>query len=382
MKLIFNILCLFITVQFTLFGIFLVNHPKGSRTSNKILASFLFANALYLVYIPFFNNGTGFFFEYQIYFFRTTEPFSFLFGPLLYFYTVSLTIQDFKFKKKYLWHSLPFILDYLYILIFFYLKSYEVKLEILYTDRWFVIKLLCFNFFFFAQFIIYLIACLIIIRKHRKHIINYFSSLEKVKLSWLKLIIIAYIVIWSIDLLNSCINVGTFSIDYYVGMSIFSTLVSFILANLMIFRGLQYPNLFTQIQSNTNNKKYKKSPLTSELKKRYLNRLVEYIEKEKPYLDFNLTLSELSSKSKIPVHYLSQVINEVLDKNFYTFINEYRIKEAIKMFTHPNYKEKSILDILYEVGFNSRSTFYSLFQKITGETPSAFRKKVNSFDSK
>ncbi|MFW9878957.1 MAG: helix-turn-helix domain-containing protein [Candidatus Thorarchaeota archaeon] len=69
-------------------------------------------------------------------------------------------------------------------------------------------------------------------------------------------------------------------------------------------------------------------------------------------------------------------------QNFYTFINEYRIKEAIKMFTHPNYKEKSILDILYEVGFNSRSTFYSLFQKITGETPSAFRKKVNSFDSK
>jgi AraC-like DNA-binding protein len=220
------------------------------------------------------------------------------------------------------------------------------------------------------------------IKNYQKYIKNYFSSLEKIKLSWLKLIIIAYILNWGIDLLNNFINIKTVSMDFFLMMAIFSALVMFILANLMIFKGLLHPYLFIQSQSHSYTKKYKKSPLTPELKTRYLNRLLEYIEKEKPYLTFNITLGELSSKSKIPVHYLSQVINEELDKNFYAFINEYRIKEAIKMLSHPKCKRKSITEILYEVGFNSKSTFYSFFQKITGETPSAFRKKANLLDSR
>jgi len=379
MKLFYNISCLFIIMQFILLGIFLVYHPKGNRTSNRILAAFLFTDALFSLYIPFFNNLSGFFYEYRVHFFRITEPLRFLLGPLLYFYTVSLTSSDFKLKKKHLWHALPFILNYLLLLIFFHFKSYEAKVEILNSNNRFETKWLYFNFYcFYSQFFIYLIACLKKIKNYQKYIKNYFSSLEKIKLSWLKLIIIAYILNWGIDLLNNFINIRTVSRDFFLMMAIFSALVMFILANLMIFKGLLHPYLFIQSQSHSYNKKYKKSPLTPELKTRYLNRLLDYMEKEKPYLDFNLTLSELSSTSKIPVHYLSQIINEVLDKNFYTFINEYRIKEAIKMFSHPKCKRKSITDILYEVGFNSKSTFYLFFQKITGETPSAFRKRVNA----
>jgi AraC-like DNA-binding protein len=372
-----------VVLQFILLGTFLINHPKGSKISNKILAVFLFANALYIIYVPFFNNFSGFFFEYRLHFFRITEPFRFLFGPLLYFYTVSLTSPDFRFKKKHLWHAFLFVINYLLLLVFFHFKSYEVKVEILNTDHWFAMELLYFNFYlYYTQFVIYLIASLLKLINYQKKIKDYFSSLDKVKLSWLRLIIIVYMVTWGINLLNNFINLKNVSITYYLGMAVFSVIVVFILANLMIFRGLQHPDLFFRSQSNKINDKYKKSPLTPELKTRFINQLLEYLEKEKPYLNFNLTLGELSNQSKIPLNYLSQVINEVLNKNFYTFINEYRIKEAIKKFSDPKYKKRSILDILYEVGFSSKSTFYTFFQKTIGTTPSAYRRRIKSSDSK
>jgi AraC-like DNA-binding protein len=111
------------------------------------------------------------------------------------------------------------------------------------------------------------------------------------------------------------------------------------------------------------------------MKTRYLKRLTDYMEREKSYLKFDLTLGELASQSKIPANYLSQVINEVLSKNFYTFINEYRIDEAKRMFADPKHADRSIMEIVYAVGFNSRSTFYSFFQKATGTTPMEYRKK-------
>jgi len=94
-------------------------------------------------------------------------------------------------------------------------------------------------------------------------------------------------------------------------------------------------------------------------------------------LNFNLTLGELSRQTKIPLNYLSQVINEDLNKNFYTFINEFCINEAKRLFSDPKYKNRSISEILFEVGFNSRSTFYSFFKKITGITPSAYRERTD-----
>lgn len=377
MVLIFNIICLFIIVQFILFSIFLVFQRKGNRISNKILAVFLFAYALFALYVPLFNNFTGFFFASRIYFYRITEPLRFLFGPLLFFYTVSLTSREFRFRKKHLWHTLPFIVNALALLIGFHLKSYDVKENILNSETWFATKWLYLNFYlFYTQFFIYLLACLKKIKKYQRNIKNYFSSLEKIKLTWLKTIIIAYFISWGVNLLNIVINIKTLKMNTYLWMAIFSALVMFVLANLMIFKGLQYPHLFIKTQSNFYNKKYKKSSLTSKMKTQYIKHLLEYVEKEKPYLNFNVTLGDLSQKTNIPLHYLSQVINEVLNKNFYMFINEYRVKEAMNMFADARYKNQTILEILYEAGFNSKSTFYTFFQKATGTTPSRYRKNV------
>ena len=75
----------------------------------------------------------------------------------------------------------------------------------------------------------------------------------------------------------------------------------------------------------------------------------------------------------IPRHYLTQVINGLLGKNFYTFINEYRLKEVKKLLVDEDYLKYTLTSIAYEAGFNSKSSFNSVFKNSTGMTPSQFK---------
>jgi len=127
-------------------------------------------------------------------------------------------------------------------------------------------------------------------------------------------------------------------------------------------------------------RKYKPSTLEPEKVERYLKKLFYAIEIEKVYRDEDLSLQSLAEKLSIPPRELSQVINERLDMNYSNFINSYRIEEAKNLLFALGENDQSILDIAYEVGFNSKAVFNRAFKKFTGMTPSQFRK--NNTDSK
>ena len=88
-----------------------------------------------------------------------------------------------------------------------------------------------------------------------------------------------------------------------------------------------------------------------------------------------LTLDQLAGQLSMKAKLLSQVINEVLGQNFFDFINRYRIQEARRLLTNPVDPKVTVLEILYEVGFNSKSSFNTLFKKYTGLTPTEFRRR-------
>ncbi|MGD2086431.1 MAG: helix-turn-helix domain-containing protein [Candidatus Aminicenantes bacterium] len=121
-------------------------------------------------------------------------------------------------------------------------------------------------------------------------------------------------------------------------------------------------------------KKYEQSTLTAQKADQHLNRLLRYMEEEKPYLEFELTLGDIARQLSIPQKELSQVINERLNKNFCTFINEYRIQEARRLLLGNSGKTLSVLDIAYESGFNSKTSFNMVFKKHLQMTPTHFRK--------
>jgi AraC-like DNA-binding protein len=146
----------------------------------------------------------------------------------------------------------------------------------------------------------------------------------------------------------------------------------------MFFKGLKQPAIFTGYKENQSRGKYEKTSLADAVKEDYKNKLLLYMESRKPYLDSTLCLNNLAEKVAIPAHHLSQVLNICLNQNFFDFINSYRIKESRRLLSEQDSVKKTVLEILYTTGFNSKSVFNAAFKKHTGMTPSQFKKLKNS----
>lgn len=97
--------------------------------------------------------------------------------------------------------------------------------------------------------------------------------------------------------------------------------------------------------------------------------------KQEPYLNPELTIQDLASQLDIDVRELSLLINHYLNQNFYDFINQYRIDKATQILKNPEQQKLTILEILYQIGFNSKSSFNTSFKKRTGLTPTEYRKR-------
>jgi len=118
-----------------------------------------------------------------------------------------------------------------------------------------------------------------------------------------------------------------------------------------------------------------KLELSDKTEEHYQN-LLQLIEKEKLYLDAQLSMDLLSKKLGLSSSYLSKIINQKEEKNFYDFINAYRVSEVKANLVHPNYSHYSILGIGLEAGFKSKSTFNAVFKRMTGMTPSNYKKTL------
>lgn len=97
--------------------------------------------------------------------------------------------------------------------------------------------------------------------------------------------------------------------------------------------------------------------------------VTDYMQQHKPYLNPNLTIHELANGLKLPPHVLSKVINEGFEKNFFDFINSYRIEEFKAVMATPRAQHYSLLGVALEVGFNSKTAFNRAFKKQTDQTP-------------
>ena len=99
------------------------------------------------------------------------------------------------------------------------------------------------------------------------------------------------------------------------------------------------------------------------------------MQKERPYLESELTLPKLADLLQVPPHHLSQVINESLGQNFFDFVNAHRVEEAQRLLRDPERSAYTVLAIAEEAGFNSKTAFNTAFKKVTGKTPTEFRQQ-------
>lgn len=152
--------------------------------------------------------------------------------------------------------------------------------------------------------------------------------------------------------------------SYIVGALSF-TFILYLIALLLVFRNSQ-PSTFFQEKE-----KYKNKELDAITIEGIKQKIVLIVENEL-FLNPNLTLDETAKELKISKHHLSQYLNEKLGKSFTNFINEYRIEKAKELLQSKN--NYTIEGLGYDSGFNSKSTFFTTFKRITGKTPSEYQK--------
>ena len=128
-----------------------------------------------------------------------------------------------------------------------------------------------------------------------------------------------------------------------------------------------------EIQSNIKKVRYEHSKIKDLNVDLIISKLQKLMDEEKVFLEEDVSLQDLAITLGITQHQLSQVLNERLNKNFYQFINEYRIREAQKMLLED--PDITVLSVAYSVGFNSKSSFNKAFSQYTGTTPLKYKKK-------
>ncbi len=363
-----NIILVVIAFQYLFFSFFLFNQRKGRLISNRLFAVFMLFNGWGLA-AWFFINSRVIVFRYIYPLLISDNSIHFLIPPLFFLYTISLTYRDFKLKKIYLFHLAPFLIDFLQLTIRYFSKSSVFISNMFYYYSFFGSdERLIRDIIFDTQFIVYLAASLYVIKTYGSQIKNTFSSIERVNLSWLRTIIIGILTIRIIGITKHYIFHLT---GYFSQVLTFFLLISqYIFMVVIIYKGLKQPEIFSAVEVN-----FKRRNLSENITEQYARRLEKYMDSSEPYLDPDLTLKRLADKVGIPPSSLSEVINTVYHKNFFDFINSYRIEKSKYLLQKA--KDKTVLEILFSAGFNSKSVFNRIFKQYTGVTPTAWKNNKN-----
>ncbi|MDO9634595.1 MAG: helix-turn-helix domain-containing protein [Paludibacter sp.] len=344
----------------SLFAAILMFTKNDRSLSDKILSGWLI-----LLSIEFLTCGL----DYEFFKQPLLSSSFLLFNPALYLYISSLTRPSFHLKWVQLFHLLPFVVFELYAYLIqepFEMDTYFVR------DENFLFRMS----FAAANFIswgVYNPLSLILVHKYRMHLHNEQSNIEKNEsLGWVLAVGIFYVVY--------CIFAFIIAIIvYYSELQadlpyVFNYSVLLFIIFVLSFYGLRQQVLPKQLLIEKVRIPYEHSNLSGAAKKRIEKKVLDYFENEKAYLNPDLNMELLSQTLKIPKHQITEVLNTVIGKNFFQFVNTYRVEAVKQMLLDPKNKF-SIEAVGYDCGFSSKSSFYTVFKSITGVTPVAFKNK-------
>jgi AraC-like DNA-binding protein len=305
-----------------------------------------------------------------------------LHGPFLFLYISSLADINFKMNQTKLIHFAPFVLFNLFLLIASQYPEISEGIRLNHTHGMHK-PVWVFNLFLISVVLsgpFYFILSILSLKRLDVNIFNNFSTLENVNLSWLRKLIYTFGFIWTALMIFATIH-HVFNMFSWIFCTHGLTLSLSVFIIIIGYLGLKQKEIFVNFPDSGSEfvteerAKYSGVAADEEETKHYVSNLRQYMDAEKPYLDPEISLPELSKRLGVSSHFLSRVINEQLGVNFFDFVNRYRVEEVKLRITDPKFNYLSILGIAFESGFNTKSTFNRVFKKTTGLTPKEFREQ-------
>jgi AraC-like DNA-binding protein len=318
--------------------------------------------------------------------------FTFLIAPLHYLYARHIINSSGRLKKEDGFHFLPFFVNLVYTAPYLF-KSRQAALSYLqmFSQEGFSAEYFVFYWLLPLQCFCYLFFTLLILRRYSRDIKEVFSSIDKIKLDWLRNITCIFITVLLIFMIENLFYLEGRALSHLYALTSLLFAISVYamgyigLLKSEIFRESKFTesmNQVTQIRyqgkihmpETAKFLKYEKSGLSAEKAKKYLENLLDLMNDKKPYQDNNLTLSQLAKMLSISLHNLSEILNTRVKQNFFDFINQYRVEQAKKDLIDLDKQHLKILSIGFSAGFNSKTSFNTIFKKFTHLTPSAYRR--------
>jgi AraC-like DNA-binding protein len=354
---------------------FLLLGKKNKSESDKILAMWMFVITVHL--FMFYLSYTGELYNYP-FLLGVSLPFPLLHGVFLYLYVGSVTNQLPARRNILYLHFLPAGTMYLYLITFFILpaeqkiwvyKNQGAGYELFNTLRTFAIG---------VSGIAYITWSILLLRKHRRRILDQFSYQDKIDLQWLRILTWGMGGIWLLVFFQT-------ETVLFTGVAVFVFLIGFFgIRQIRIFdtnhatspepeklpRSTEPENI--PVSEEQGKAKYAKSGLSKEQSEKLYGELMRLMKEEAIYKKNDLSADDLATRLKAHPNYVSQVINEKEGKNFYDFVNHYRVEEFKRLLSIPKNRNLTLLSLALDCGFNSKSSFNRYFKKSTGQTPSEY----------
>lgn len=338
-----------------LFSLFLLTAKTDRKLPNRLFVIFLLLIAF---------DMTGFFlakwFSEQVLILKLKTASSLLQMPFYYFYVLSVCYSDFRFKPKLAIHFIPFLLFFSHLEFFSLSETgfafYELLGEL--------------------QYIFYIITILVALKKYRNVYFENFTNQDGLQYKWLMQTTLIFATAHLLVLSRSIIFYF-FDVEWSSLMNVAISFSALSVTCWFVLKALHQPTIFGSL--NTERKlMYESNQSESISDSSEFVEKVEFIKKQMSereyFLNSNLTIKDFAEKIDLPEKEISMLINQHLGKHFFDFVNGYRIEKAKELLQNPANQKMTVLEILYEVGFNSKSSFNTAFKKHTGKTPTQFRK--------
>ena len=299
----------------------------------------------------------------------------FLHGPLLFLYVKKMTTGSPTFLKADLKHySLPIL--YYSILLTTFISPW--------TDSAMKVGTVVMYELFFLHLMVYSAASLHRIKNYQAPIHQADSMPNQIDLQWLKMLLVTTLCLYFTSFVTAQLQI----IDPDLEARPWHLTIQFLLAFIMYaisYKSITQPQIFFPATQNATNgvakEKYRSSSLDLENALRIQEKLNIYMKERKPYLDPNLSLEILSRQIGESRYHVSQVINDRFKLKFSDYVNNYRVEEFKLLMLKPGRRKPTVEALAQLSGFNSKTSFHTVFKKITGKTPSKFyRETVDTID--
>jgi AraC-like DNA-binding protein len=375
---ILNTITLITIFVMLLLAFFLLTVNAKNKLSNRLFAGFLLLTTFDLT-----SFLTGSYFETNLNFEIFRMTISLLIMPVFYLYVKAVCYSDFRLKSKHLLLLIPFVVANLVFIPRFYLATATESISIYEHFK----QMTEIRFFYILgelQYAFYIILVFIILKKYKKIYLENYTNANNSSYKWLFQMTVFFLIAHCIVLFKSLVRYTDYNVLFNSSNAVIGA-IALLISCWFVLKALNNPELFKGVDSNmllvnealntkgiATAKEPSETPKSAEIASQ-IELVKKHVIENEPYLEPSLTIQELAKQVSIPVRDLSVLINHHMNQHFFDFVNEFRIQKAMQILKDASKSKHTILEILYEVGFNSKSSFNTAFKKHTNQTPTEFR---------